>query len=376
MRTNFVRWFAVFTLACLVACGGSGGGGGDPSPPSDIDLGVVAAANAVLDNATAPDGALTDFAAEVSRIYRDTSELNAASDMVTRSWLAALQNGADFQALWQSMENAGGDVSIQALATDSCNAGGTVFYVNGILNEHVDAANARAKFLGVLHTRNPNTPACALKLFYNKSGLSNIGIQIFCHMFGLVGKYLFEWRETHARTCIDGLGFTADLSEAFAQWREQVQRKPDLSDPDIVQFRQQIRAELAKGKVIFLVGHSQGNFFIQQAIDGLSVADRQSVGVLAIASPANYPNQDSYGSFRYFTLENDAILTVPGALSATGANEWSRQGNADGFAVHSFIDSYLGFQESREAILDLFDAIGGELASDGGGGGFDETGGK
>lgn len=378
----------VFVLVLLAACGGGGGsdsdsgsgggnnGGGGGGSILTPDAALTASTQATLAQASNPDGAIADLAIEISRVYAINGDLNLASDTVSRAWLAALQNGADFQALWQSMLNAGSSVHTLVGATEHCNAGATIFFVNGIGNELADALNSREKLLGVLHLHNPNTPSCALKLFYNKSGLTSWNINIFCAVFGLVEGFLTDWQFAHQRTCVSGLGLTADLAEASAQWYEQAGKEPDFSDPDVLLLRQQIRDELAKGKFVILVGHSQGNFFIQQAVDGLSATDKQKVGVLAIASPANYSNYSSYGSFRHYTLENDAITNpvIIGHLSANGSSEFSRASTSTSFAIHSFVDSYLGFEESREAILDLFDAVAGDLVDGGGGGSiFDEV---
>ncbi len=384
MRTNIVRWFAFSILGFLVACGGGGGGSGggtSPSPdPIGTDPGVVAASESVLANAFNPDAALQDAVAQVQELYQ--SDPVGAQDKATKSFLDSVQTSQDFANLFESMKNAPevfappppASIQQQAVGVDCpVQEGGTVYYfVNGIWTTHIEAINMRQALAEALYFQDPSFHDYDMRLFYNTSGLDSENVEAFCRAIVGYGTWEFFdiqriWNAFLMRSCVATLGGIVDVGQLVAQWAQQwLQFDPGASQPQVVQFRNLIQQDVLSGKTVVIVAHSQGNFFAQQAIDGLpsdSLGDmKQSVGVVSLASPANYPQSFSYGYFAYEMLERDIVSFAPATLAPNGTNSVSLS-SAQPITVHNFMNSYLGASESRGRIVSDVEAAASVLSN-------------
>ena len=378
MVHGFSRFAAVAFVFLTLACGGGGGGHGGTVPPPDpigTDPGVAAAAQNVLANAFNPDADLQDAVAKVQALYQ--SDPTSAQDKTTKSFLDSVQTSQDFANLFESMKNAPEvfapappvSVESQAVGVDCpTQEGGTVYYlVNGIWTTHLEAINMRQALAEALYARDPSFHDYDLRLFYNTSGIDSEDVEAFCR--ALVGYGTWEffdiqriWNEFLTRSCVAALGGTLDVGQLISQWAQQwLTFDPGAFQPQVVQFRNLIQQDVLSGKTVVIVAHSQGNFFAQQAVDGLpsdSFGDmKQSVGIVSLASPANYPQSALYGYFTYEMLERDVVRDlIPFTLSPNGTNEVVQSG-AQPITIHNFMKSYLGASESRERILN--DVIGG-----------------
>jgi len=130
---------------------------------------------------------------------------------------------------------------------------------------------------------------------------------------------------------------------------------------EVTKFRVAIQQDIDGGKKVIIVAHSQGNFFAQRALEGISPVDLDAVGVLAIASPTPYPERGLYGFFQRLTLEHDIILTTNPAFPANGVNEISA--TASRIAIHGFVESYLNQPTSRQRIKQMLQAANAAISN-------------
>lgn len=122
-----------------------------------------------------------------------------------------------------------------------------------------------------------------------------------------------------------------------------------VSDADLREHVAAYRAAISAGTRVIAVGHSQGNYYVNEAhaVLVLSVAPQVEAGLfkpIAVATPASFVAADG----PWTTVFGDFIWLLPGALPPNTNN-----GECGGpFECHSFLNSYLGREPSRSRIVD------------------------
>lgn len=358
---------------------------------------VETAVGSYLDAVAAGGGDLAALMTSFAQVFAVNENPSQAVAAIQAAILASVHSESDMQALLASSSGTGLLVTIPPPTSqvpgdgslEQCGAPTTVFYINGVLTPKPTACSTAMSLAWSLSILDPAfTSEVKVRLFYNPSGLSagtldsvcNVGLPIEAAL-SLGGAFtqfltdaLAKAAELFATLCKSLLGSTAvdalvdflGEGEALSQWLNQVLAKP-ADSALVAEFRDVIRQELDSGRNVVIVAHSQGNFYAQEALSQLTSEERQAVGVVAIATPANYPQQASYGYFDQFTLVGDIILAVPGAPAATIANELSTASICPNLippvpllapicfmqavTIHAIDESYLASSLSRIPIL-------------------------
>lgn len=106
---------------------------------------------------------------------------------------------------------------------------------------------------------------------------------------------------------------------------------------------------------ILLIGHSQGNFYVNRAYSNLSDSDKKYIGILALASPSNYlglptiTQPSLVGS--WVTLENDKVIgKIPFTLPSNILNSTQYIASNKDSRHHAIIESYLNGDNSGPLI--------------------------
>lgn len=125
-----------------------------------------------------------------------------------------------------------------------------------------------------------------------------------------------------------------------------------FSDPDLNSAITEIQGAIAGGSRVLLVGHSQGNFYVNRAYERLTDAQKKNVGIVSVATPTSYIA--GYGEWT--TLTNDVVIQsvralFPNTLPGNEANSSSFQFfHEDAPRHHGFIPSYLNGDRSGSLI--------------------------
>ncbi|MCC7170751.1 MAG: hypothetical protein IT459_09900, partial [Planctomycetes bacterium] len=259
----------------------------------------------------------------------------------------------------------------------------TVFFINGVLTDKASciatAALIQAQLLAILP--DDLRKRVRVKHFYNPSGISGSTIDWICGSFAEIAGLAIDaqallagWSPLYAAAMKQeleklcqigatiGSGISVDLLlESPLQWVTQVLTLPPLLSV-AADFGGAIDQQVQSGNKVIVFAHSQGNFYTQEALSFLSSERRKSVGVIALASPASYPDQASYGAFAHFNLLWDIINVVPFSPSSNLVNPLSF-GTAcelgplfalpcalQRVSIHDVANSYLGYAQSAAPI--------------------------
>jgi hypothetical protein len=404
----------LLALGVVASCSGADGAAVSQPPRGGeqivLDERVSDAARVFLSSADSPQAAFDVLTAELVRLFDANPDPNVATETALASLADALRTTGDIDALLGASTNVGDVLSLRfagltsglaqslpSLCPAEIEPGTVLYYVNGILTPADRACatliNLRAKLIqefGVEAT------SIEYRLFYNPTGSEDpslfcraVGVyaalrsltlpgNVWSHLLGIARRY-----ETVARVC----GGLEDVVEAVAQIQERLGRGT-FSPAKVERLRSAVIQDVRSGKRVILVGHSQGNLFIQQALSDLGGDVLGSVGVVAIGSPATDVNAPAYGGYSSHMLQNDILACAadvlgpilgPGLLPAPEPNLSNPLGDSllsvgdcgvafeDGpnrearlvgsWSVHSIDESYLWFEESlapiRSAVMNL-----------------------
>ncbi len=381
---------SLYTTLCLAlllpSCNSRTGGGGGAADSSTVSLDI----RPVLDNAAAPNGALQDLATEIDQSIATSADPHRTGDQIMHDFLDSLQTQADFDDLLEAMQNSGSVFLIgnpnsavspaTALPAATALAGATsvncpevageetaIYFINGVMNTPTEAMLSASELKQALRAQGSSlTDNTSFRWFYNRSGLDNRTTEEMCTILAyalalyanlpalpvFVDALLAAAQHDAAERCAAAYGLVADFGQAA------IQRAEDLigatpSQSEVIQFRNVLAQDINSGKKVLVIAHSQGNIIADQAIGGLPSDVTTEVGVVAVASPTNYPQSSARLGTRlaHQTLQRDFILQLPGAFPANGSNPVSDDAFFASASVHSFRDSYLAHAQSRAPLV-------------------------
>ncbi|MBL8692824.1 MAG: hypothetical protein JNJ88_01870 [Planctomycetes bacterium] len=356
--------------------------------PEGVSASLADLFTTVAKNAGQSDGSIQDLIMALDEVFAISQDPDAGFKTSQASALWALKNESIIEDSLQAMKSAGEIYTLPiagspTLALFASGGAGLcpqdhrtiVYYVNGVLTSPSNATIS-ATHLNY-HIRQALPPdqldKVEVKLFLNKSGLNGrlaegcySAIQQFspaCILADLLGGIWNSASDAFEFACekiqkICGFTGALDFGEALIQWFDQILVIP-IDVGDAGKLAAAVTQDLLSGHKVVLVGHSQGNFYVQQALSQIPVSLRPSVGVIAVASPAvNFPALQA-GYFKAVTLVKDVILTVPGSWPANTTNELSNEPCGlvvnscalQAIAVHAFDTSYLYYSSSRIPII-------------------------
>ncbi|OGI71464.1 hypothetical protein A3B84_01740 [Candidatus Nomurabacteria bacterium RIFCSPHIGHO2_02_FULL_35_13] len=197
---------------------------------------------------------------------------------------------------------------LRVFADETCSSSGySVFTVNGILNDEIDAIKNKDKLKSRFATTYNNEP--------------------------LIVDYLYN--PTH----LAGIGDAIDAVEQGLFNQE--------SDYDLVEMLNDASQKVTTQKLL-LVGHSQGNFYANNFYDKTASQSggvpKESMGVYGVATPANRVA----GEGKYLTSDTDNVINsvIAKVIKILSPNIHIPLQNGDGNG-HSFSDVYLKYQGDK-----------------------------
>lgn len=382
------RLRTAFVISCLVATACGGGAGGDPENPDPVLQSVATAVTTSLDAVHGdPSAALAAYNQLVWNTFRDGTNPQDVAGRLDEAVLRAYIDARRWDDLLELARVAPDVTLIPAPAIVGASSrsaashigeglpgcGHTkVYFVNGIMNTYESAIHSAhlLAWLVSLEQRSPEFwQTTSFSLFWNPSGLAKIdALEEYCKWFNFglssfsvlptCGASNRSVEEQAHGSCTVGVW---DLVEAVNQWIDQGVPTSDVGTDDATRLMNIIMSDVDNGFTVILVPHSQGNFFVQRALellpDDAAGTRMKSVGVVALASPANYPDNSEYGRFTDFKLDYDILS--PWGLATNLTNEFTNSaGVVDRIdprfriAVHSFPNSYVGCLQSRSRIIE------------------------
>ncbi|MCI0615478.1 hypothetical protein L0244_21010 [bacterium] len=229
----------------------------------------------------------------------------------------------------------------------------TVFYINGVDNSEEDARASREKLQDELEKHPSYNPDCIrVKPAYNHDEVWKLDLVQaleqkatefaveFSNAVGMLFRSVIpdDW-------FLDGV-----IDEVYSRNTGEV--VDAQKDEHLVLYRQ----EIAAGKQIILVPHSQGGFYANAEWSSLTFAEQSNAHIVATSTPASSVADGG----PYTTLVEDAIagLFFPGALVANAQNAEPCEGDlTDRWTCHGFKESYLHGTNSRTQIVDDIAAL-------------------
>jgi hypothetical protein len=222
-----------------------------------------------------------------------------------------------------------------------------IFYVNGVDNAKSDADKSRRKLrrellehpdaqldcIRVEYAYNTNEPLFLdfLEAAIQKSEELDFDMPNFW-------RYYLRFKTAGSDAWFDNL-----VADRYSKW--------DLAEfllgDQLQEHLRLYRGELAMGRRVILVPHSQGNLYANEAWRALTPDEQSQVHLVAVATPSD---EVADGSERYTTLEEDGIAKrfFLFALPANAANEESCSSE---WECHGFKESYLSGRNSHDRIV-------------------------
>jgi hypothetical protein len=222
-------------------------------------------------------------------------------------------------------------LKIHPAAAQSCQQKATVFFGNGVWNTCCEAQVSA------------NALADAVQPLLTSDERSSVSFALACNP--TKGKIADAWRVTKQYfvgnftafySALVGIVLTPDplvqelLSEALVLDAASV-----IDDPTLRTHVSKYQSLLLEGQKVVVASHSQGNFYSNFASQALTDEQRQSFGIVAVATPSDHVE----GGWDYTTLKNDRIIgVIPFAQSWNVDNGAQSATDSTG---HQFVLSYL-----------------------------------
>lgn len=225
------------------------------------------------------------------------------------------------------------------LSAETCNESAvSIFFGNGMLNDFDDAAKGTTELKLALTPRLPPDRDFVFSTSYNQNETAWTQMLQLLLQKGEDVLSLFAWVSSPSlapdwfREAVNEL--TLKMSDAVY-----------VKDSDLQTHLGDYRRALAAQRKVLIMAHSQGNFYANQAHRRL---DSESVGIVAIGTPASYVSGDGLWVTLFFDmLINLVRKTFPTTLPGLTINV-NFGLDASG---HTFTGSYLRGDVSRESIL-------------------------
>jgi hypothetical protein len=219
-----------------------------------------------------------------------------------------------------------------------------VFYVNGVDGTRLRTEKSSTE-LGRKLLAHPDIDAECIRIAsaYNfsatlvpdlieaavqKTSELEIGMPTFWELFFRSTSLDVLWFDDLMRSAYTGIGLTGVVIQA--QLESHLER---------------YRKELAEGRRVVVVSHSQGNLYANEAYRALSSEGWNDMHIVAVATPSD----EVADGGPYVTVEEDgAAKLFPFALPANGANDEPCPGF---WYCHGFLEWYLFGTNSSDAII-------------------------
>jgi len=256
--------------------------------------------DALLLSGTSVNAAYTDLQELTNRLYVSTDPLSAHSQ-ISVAWAKAFDPIVDaqrvqvvFRQLSDSLFSRYSDsANVYASAEGSSVAGATTtfVYVNGIHTSPTDWSATDFNFIQPLVREAGFSDPIRFRFhpFYNRSETG----ELFTCLTSAAAEYMSGSNTAilTALACSVQFSGDPDLLEAIIQQvNDELGVLPALATTDALQLAARIRASLRNEGRVVLIGHSQGNMMINEALrllrrPGEPTIDEGCIGVVSIAPP-------------------------------------------------------------------------------------------
>jgi hypothetical protein len=242
---------------------------------------------------------------------------------------------------------------VQSLANENgCGSEkSVVYFVNGVRNTRNEAKDSLRSLIDIKAFRTDQSKKIEYKLSYNPTN----GLFDF---YEVLKQKLAEERQL----LLDAIyKQNYDLNKPTREFLLDYNRKfIEEQSADVSQHIATYKSDILEGNRIFLVSHSQGNFFANSAYLGLSLEERKSVGNFQVATPSS--SVASGGGYLRFNQDlvikalETAASAIPGAAPVLPANFVVNSKYVTDPLVHGFTDAYLADPMSRSRIISALKA--------------------
>lgn len=250
-------------------------------------------------------------------------------------------------------------VSHEMLLAGNCpdgSSGTTIFFVNGINTDEVEAARSLAILEFEVRGKIAGTVKAGTCLKFK--GSYNETANMLADLYEALKQTVAAGQAAPAlsQILLGRLPLPDSLANRLAAYTpirlDQLVTEPAQSEVD--QFAREYRDELNAGNSVIVVGYSQGNLFANSArrkLQQISVPDLSGFKLIAVATPAHLVE----GGGPWVTLCGDMIKLVPGSLPFNfgGFIGCEKLRVPYGWFIHKFVESYLTDTQTLSAIRDL-----------------------
>lgn len=294
------RWqFGILALVLVCSCGGGGGGGGSPADPgSDTpDEAMATGLASLIASPGSPSSGARQVALSVAEIVDSSATPEEADARLDAVFSSAVQTAQDLDALDRAWRHPDARAALVEL-NDTSGQGSTVlgvvapsnalafFYVNGIAVRGEDYERRRAKLEAIIKDV---VPGARVRHTYQVSALDKEVSVFGSRVCPPPSEEHHPLTNALLGTLCPVLGWVADFSEAAVQKAWALFGSASIVGVgQSLELAEEILAQHMLGKVSILIGHSQGNFFIRDALrilDQNSPEALDSVRVIMLASP-------------------------------------------------------------------------------------------
>lgn len=249
-------------------------------------------------------------------------------------------------------------------AEEQCGGGDgavDVIYINGILcspDESDSGATALTLMIAAMNV--PSfTAATAINVFNVRNPSEGfvldlwecIKLKALAMTFDEVLRLIISLRMKNQ--VLEAVAFAAldELAEIIPMLRDRVLEKVIAYTPGTVEqdILSKVRTSLTHGRAVVLVGHSQGNLYMNSAYHFLTEAEKENVKLLSVATPASSVGEPGTTS-PYVTRYDDLVVVpVPGSLIAnvhSPSESWTMGEELGILLNHNFIRCYMSDQNT------------------------------
>jgi hypothetical protein len=240
-----------------------------------------------------------------------------------------------------------------AFALDCKTPSLAAYFGNGMFNSDEQAESSRAKLETFISANNllNNGDTVGLAYNFNEAAAEQL-LQVATQKDNEAGRSFFRWISnlSSAPEFFKKMAQTAMAANDFKEYLEDVDLRIQIA---------QYETDLKTGKVIVVVGHSQGNFYSNSAWENLHRRGYHD-GRFALVGVAT-PTSHIAGEGPYSTLTQDRVMgfvrSLKGALPSNVTNAVAS------LSGHEFVSEYLEGTESGPKIKDDLKNVISKIAS-------------
>lgn len=145
-----------------------------------------------------------------------------------------------------------------------------------------------------------------------------------------------------------------DFSQYYRTYMEITgfQESVDLHTPDLTNHVNNYKQSIKDGHGVIVIAHSQGNYYTNEAYEGLDEWMKDYFHMFGVATPANHVAGYAVGDTAspYVKFHNDAIKFVVTGLDSNREDPNLEHNSIVSIAAHDFYDSYLTAENTTNDI--------------------------